>query len=104
MFRNLSINVRFHESEMEAIDRFRAGSKLSRSAYIRQTALSTPPVVIPSINREQWAELSRVASNLNQLAHLANDGFLSHSTEIEILKAKDLLRDVRSALIGVEAE
>ena len=82
------------------LDNLRKGTALSRSAYMRMAALGTPPRIIQPINREQWVALSRMGSNLNQLAVAANSGNLPRDVLSSVEEAKKLLRDVRAQLIG----
>lgn len=69
--------------------------------YIRDTVLGTLPPSIPAINRQAWADLARVAANLNQsvkLAHTADSDALADA-------AADVLQQVqalRQALIGID--
>lgn len=94
------INVRLNNDELETIDRYRKETNLSRSTYVRETAIGNPPRVIPSINREQWIELSRLASNLNQVAYEAHLGRFHSETEGIIKDTQRILRDVRNLLVG----
>ncbi len=94
------INVRLNDDELNTIDRYRMETNLSRSAYMRETAIGNPPRVIPSINRDQWIELSRLASNINQLAYEAHLGRFHSETEGVIKDTLQILRDVRNLLVG----
>lgn len=94
------VNVRLNDDELKAIDSYRKETNLSRSAYMRETAIGNPPRVIPSINRNQWLELSRLASNLNQLAYEAHLGRFHSETEGIIKDTRQILRDVRNLLVG----
>lgn len=94
------INVRLNDDELETIDRYRKETNLSRSTYMRETAIGNPPRVIPSINREQWIELSRLASNLNQLSYEAHLGRFHSESEGVIKDTQQILRDVRNLLVG----
>lgn len=94
------VNTRLNDEEISLLDSLRKGTSLSRSSYMRAAALGTPPRVIPSINREQWVALSRVGSNLNQLAAAANIGGFPAGVEASIEETRRLLRDVRAQLVG----
>lgn len=57
--------------------RIRVRARLARksiSAYLVAAGLSRPIVFIPPINREAYASLARIGSNLNQLAKHLNSG------------------------------
>ena len=94
------VNIRLSDDELKAIDSYRKETKLSRSTYMRETAIGNPPRVIPSVNRNQWVELSRLASNLNQLAYEAHLGRFHSETEGVIKDTLQILRDVRNLIVG----
>lgn len=94
------VNIRLSDDELKAIDSYRKETKLSRSTYMRETAIGNPPRVIPSVNRNQWVELSRLASNLNQLAYEAHLGCFHSETESVIKDTLQILREVRNLLVG----
>ena len=94
------INVRLNDDELKTIDSYRKENNLSRSTYMRETAIGNPPRVIPSINRSQWIELSRLASNLNQLVYEAHLGHYHSETESVIKDTQKILKDVRNMLVG----
>lgn len=94
------VNIRMDDEEIRLLDNFRKDTALSRSSYMRVAALGSPPRIIPSINREQWVALSRVGSNLNQLAAAANRGILQKEALDSVKEAVDLLHDVRAQLVG----
>lgn len=50
--------------------------QMKPAQWLRTAALSRrlPPPPVATINREQYAELARLAANLNQLTRLANEG------------------------------
>lgn len=98
--RNRFINVRFTDEEIGIIDMYRKETALTRSTFVRESALGRPPRVIPSINRDQWASLARLASCLNQLSHEANLGHFHTETETVIKDTMKLLSEVRTQLIG----
>jgi len=71
--------------------------------YIRDLALGTLPPSIPTLNREAWASLARVAANLNQsvkLAHTADADALAGAAA-EVLQQVQALRH---ALIGLDPD
>ena len=94
------VNTRLSDEEISLLDSLRKETSLSRSSYMRAAALGAPPRVIPSINREQWVALSRVGSNLNQLAAAANIGGFPAGLEASIEETRRLLSDVRAQLVG----
>ena len=78
-------------------------SGLTISEYLRASALSStvnPPIIIPSINLDNWHDLARLGSNLNQIAlQLHAKGVVNpHLTEV-IDQIRSLLAEVRAALI-----
>ena len=74
--RSATIGVRVSAAEYDLL-RAKAGvMAMTPAQWLREAALSrrlpAPPVA--AINREQYAELGRLAANLNQLTRLANEG------------------------------
>lgn len=74
--RTATIGVRVSVAEYDLL-RAKAGAMaMTPAQWLREAALTrrlpAPPVA--AINREQYAELGRLAANLNQLTRLANEG------------------------------
>jgi hypothetical protein len=74
--RGATIGVRVSASEYATLRAKAAQMHLTPAQWLREAALArclpSPPVA--AINREQYAELARLAANLNQLTRLANEG------------------------------
>jgi hypothetical protein len=94
--RNHCVSVRLNASELAQVDGWRG--RVQRGEYLRHAAFKTLPVVVPEINREAWAEMARVGSNLNQLAKLANAG-----RDPSLAALQKLYAETRMALIGIKA-
>ena len=74
--RTATIGVRVTVAEYDLL-RAKAGAMaMTPAQWLREAALTrrlpAPPVA--AINREQYADLGRLAANLNQLTRLANEG------------------------------
>jgi hypothetical protein len=74
--RDVTIGVRVSRSEYDAVKAKAVAMNLTPAQWLRQAALSRrlPPPPVPAINREEYAELARLAANLNQLAKAGNEG------------------------------
>jgi hypothetical protein len=75
---------------------------------MRSSALGSKATLarsVPEINRAAWVELSRTASNLNQLAHRYNSGKSVDPYEIAVAldECCKLLKDVRHGLMTGES-
>jgi len=74
--RDVTIGVRVSPSEYVALKAKAEALSVTPAQWLRQAALSrrlpSPPV--PAINRDEYANLARLAANLNQLAKAANEG------------------------------
>lgn len=74
--RSATIGVRVSPGEHAVLIAKAAHMNLPPAQWLREAALSrrlpSPPV--PTINRQEYAELARLAANLNQLTRLANEG------------------------------
>ncbi|GGE88731.1 plasmid mobilization protein [Massilia psychrophila] len=98
-----TIGVRVSASEYATLRAKAAQLHMTPAQWLREAALArclpSPPV--EAINREQYAELARLAANLNQLIRLANEGG-------RVTVANDLLermtieaKRLRLALLGI---
>jgi mobilization protein NikA len=70
LLRSRLIRVRFLEEELEAVERYAAGARLSLAAYLRAAALrpNSPPPVVPALNVAVYAALGRIVGRLHELA------------------------------------
>lgn len=90
------VSTRFDPEELAALDRWRG--RMRRGQFVRHCLFSTAkPVVVPEVNRTAWAELARVAGNLNQLARHLNTG---GAAEVREVLAE--VQAVRQKLIGLD--
>lgn len=100
--RQHAVTCRLTDAELEHVDHHRGRSDthkgLTRGEWIRLAALSAPPRIVPELNREAWLELSRVGSNLNQIARVLNTDPVIDPSTVEALARS--LREFRLALIG----
>jgi len=70
------------------------------AAYLRGTALQAQPPKIPEINRKAWAELARLAANLNQHQHAINEG-RALPGEVDLTEIRAAVDGLRRELLGV---
>lgn len=61
-------------AEREEVAAKACAAHLAVSAFLRKAALGQRVQAVPTGNAERWAELAKLAANLNQLAHHANAG------------------------------
>jgi hypothetical protein len=94
------VMVRFNVAELERLNTLRGLFGMSKSEYLRSRALSdvmTKGFKVPELNRQAWIELSRAASNLNQIAHHLN---ATQAEELGIAEISQALSHFRESLIG----
>lgn len=74
--RDVTIGVRVSPSEYVALKAKADAMSVTPAQWLRQSALSRrlPSPSVPAINREEYANLARLAANLNQLAKAGNEG------------------------------
>ena len=104
--RTSTIGVRVSEDEYAALRTKAVQMGMTPAQWLRQAALTrrlpSPPV--PAINREHYAELARLAANLNQLSRLANHG-QSVTVDQSFLQALATeVSQLRLALIGLDVQ
>jgi hypothetical protein len=100
--KNITIGVRVSSSEFETLEGKAKSMGMYPAQWLREAALTrrlpSPPV--PAINIEQYAELARLAANLNQLAKHANAGRMV-SVNDELLRSTTAeVQRLRQALLG----
>ena len=93
--RKTIVQVCLNDGELEYLDTIRAVVKRSRSEFFRLAILENLPMQNPPINTLAWQELSRVASNLNQLVRKT-----PNNTHAEIEECKAILKQLRAKLLG----
>ena len=97
-----TIGVRVSAEEYAALRARAEQMGMTPARWLREAALSrrlpSPPV--PPINREQYAELARLAANLNQLTRLANEGRPVTVADALLQQLAGEVRRLRLALIG----
>lgn len=98
-----TIGVRVSVEEYAALRAKAEQMGMTPAQWLREAALSrrlpSPPV--PPINREQYAELARLAANLNQLAHGANIGQNVAVNDALLQRVAGEVSRLRLALLGV---
>ena len=92
--RKLRIAVYLNDSEWKIVNGFSELSHVCPAAYLRRSALGTPPVVVPPLNQEAWQALGKAAANLNQISKHLNSNDLSYLNQI-----REALIRFRQALI-----
>lgn len=96
-----AISVYLNEDELRRIDDKAASAALSRSDFIRKSALGKRVKATPTVNAERWQSLARLAGNLNQIAHAINAGRANGVDPSLIDALQHEVRDLRRALVGV---
>jgi hypothetical protein len=103
--RTATIGVRVSAGEYATLRAKAANMCMTPAQWLREAALSrrlpSPPVA--AINREQYIELARLAANLNQLAHLANEGQRVVVTNALLERLTSETKRLRLALLGIGA-
>lgn len=99
--RRHTVTVRLNDFELKQVNDSR--NQLSRSCWLRSSALKQLPPSVPEINKESWNQLTASLQKLNDLtSFLIRKGtdaqLLSH--EVTVLKLK--LSHVRDALLTIE--
>lgn len=102
--RRATIGVRVSAPEYAALRERAAQMGMTPAQWLREAALSRrlPSLPVPVANREQYAELARLAANLNQLAHAANSGEPVQVNDELLTAVADQVKHLRLVLIGAE--
>ena len=96
--RTYCVSVRFSAQEKEELDAARGRTAAGR--FLREAFLQRKTIIVPEYNRQAWSELSRSASNLNQIAHHLNlSGMAAHELSL-IADIRAELSCFRASLVG----
>ena len=95
MLRHHIVKLRLNNVENEYLNAMRSSVRMSRAEYTRLAILENLPMQNSPINILAWQELSKCASNLNQLVRKTPQNF---HVEIEELRA--ILKQLRAKLLG----
>jgi hypothetical protein len=100
-----TIGVRVNPSESALLDSKAAAMGITAGDFLRQAGLTRrlPSSPVPAINRQEYADLARLASNLNQLAHQANSGAPVAVNDALLHQVAGEVRRLRQALLGLES-
>jgi hypothetical protein len=100
--RCIRIQPSFTLSEFDTVVERAAAIGVDKSEWLRLAALGETIKSVPAINRLAYAELSKLAGNLNQLAAKANSTGHLNATEIAELTGKTSaqLHALRLELLG----
>ena len=101
-----TIGVRVSPAEYALLRTKSEHMAMTPAQWLREAALTrrlpSPPVA--PINREHYAELGRLAGNLNQLTRLANEGRPVHIADALLTRLSAEVRALRLVLIGANIE
>ncbi len=72
MMRNKRVEIRYSQAELEVVKQRAADLNVRLATFARLASLDAIPAAIPPANGQLIVELSRIGSNLNQIARFAN--------------------------------
>lgn len=103
LVRRQTIGVRVNVSEWSQLNTKASSMGMSLAEWLRQAGLARamPKRPTPTLNRRAYAELSRVGSNLNQLAKASNEGRIPEQPTELLRELWRLLQKVRLLLLGI---
>lgn len=104
--RTIPVTCKLSPADLAVLEPKASKAGKTMSSFLREAGLSStvqPVTVLPTVNRDQWRELSKVAANLNQLAHHCNLGMDDPRTDKALALMETMqgqLAEVRSSLLG----
>lgn len=103
--RHKSLSIRLNATELGEVLRKADSSGLPPTVWLRRAALSrmVPRPPVPELNRAAYAELARLAGNLNQLTRAAHEGRIAIAPEF-INKIREAVQELRLGLLGAERD
>ena len=98
--RSHCVSVRLNDRELALLDGQRG--RFQRGEWLRVAALDQLPPTVPEINVRAWAELARLAANLNQAQAAINSGDCNNH-QVELLEyLRNAVATLRRELVGVQ--
>lgn len=99
--RKHSVTVRLNEVELSKVNQSRG--QLSKSCWLRSSALQQLPPIVPQLNQEAWHQLTASLQKLNDLTSFLNRrGTDAQPLSQEVTALKVKLSHVRDALITLD--
>jgi hypothetical protein len=102
--RRHAVSCRLTDAEIARLDELRG--EVSRGEWLRLAAMAKPPRIVPTVNKVAWADLSRVAGNLNQMNRALNEGRLTAKDAagagLMLMELRGQVDQLRRLLIGQE--
>lgn len=103
--RSTRVRVRLRPPDAARLKAAASATGKPLATYIALAALQHPlPRAVPEVNRKAYAELARVAANLNQWMHAINAGQLPTVDKPMIARAIVQMRELRAALLGRDSQ
>jgi tellurite resistance protein len=104
--RLLTVSTKVSLTDLSALEEKATLAGLTMSSFVRQAAVAgqvQPKTVIPTINRQDWGELGRLAGNVNQIAVRVNQGGEIGASDFAVLaEICRHLGQIRAAILGLE--
>ena len=106
MPQNARIPIRVSADEKSDLKNLAKKTGLSVSEFIRRSALGKeidPAIIIPEVNRATYSELSKIGTNLNQIAAKLNQDQMPDRDRIinSLAACVKLTKEVRGQLVSV---
>lgn len=92
----------FTIAEIEALEQRAAALGINPCEWLRMSALGLAVKSVPAINRSAYSELSKLASNINQIAHVANATSAFNPSDLvkTLSETKEKVQELRTELLG----
>jgi hypothetical protein len=101
--RTIYVSACFNRRELNKLDALCKVANMRRGQLLREGVLNFGENIggksVPALNAKAWVELSRAASNLNQIAKRLN-----REEMLGIVKIQEVLKEFRMWLIGAKNE
>lgn len=93
----------FTLNEIETLEQRAAALGIQPCEWLRVSALGLAVRSVPAINRAAYSELSKLASNINQIAHVANATSAFNDSDLikTLLDTQAKVQQLRIELLGV---
>lgn len=103
--RVVRLTAGFTTTELQKIEARANAAGVEVSELIRHLVLNQQINSVPQVNRQAYAELARLAGNLNQLAHHLNAGSVAGAADLAgpLDATLNAVQQLRAELLGAAA-
>jgi translation initiation factor IF-2 len=105
LVRSTTVSVRVSASEYTELREKAKTMGFTPAQWLREAGLARPLPLppVPAVNREEYAELARLAADVSELTRQANEGKQTAVTSAFLEQLTTEVKQLRFALLGIDS-